>query len=430
MDRHGSVLYLALLLCSFTRVKQEGTNNTCRLSVRGNEAPQNSLIVMLEVVDPIGSSGNELVANLTTFLETCVSDDGNSCCESTSTNQSDATLHALCQLFNGSHLALYLHLGGFVNTSIAYPPPCCVLAPSAVSSSGPLICPSCSSSYSDHAGNEITMTATDGVFISTSPAYNSEVIAESFIASIVMYPSTDLAYTPQMTRDNSVSYVSMYPSAMPSSAAPQSTRDSTGVPSTSAHSSTSSVHAPQVTQDCSISSTSVHSSTSSTPVQQIIQHTSRASSVILQYSTTLDANYVSLDDHSSSTPWPPGTMLMELGNSSSGTGPLTINQIISLGAGMGAFSVLLVLLGFMVIIFWIRSEQYKKIGHHSSVSSTPSAMENEMETSTTSAMKPATTSAMEKEMETNCNSNGMTVSIRYHYSSVQNTPGFPKETTI
>ena len=53
MDRHGSVLYLALLLCSevlpstikirsachihlvcsllgFTRVKQEGTNNTCR----------------------------------------------------------------------------------------------------------------------------------------------------------------------------------------------------------------------------------------------------------------------------------------------------------------------------------------------------------------------------------------------------------------
>lgn len=37
--------------------------------------------------DPIGSSGNELVANLTTFLETCVSDDGNSCCESTSTNQ-------------------------------------------------------------------------------------------------------------------------------------------------------------------------------------------------------------------------------------------------------------------------------------------------------------------------------------------------------
>ena len=35
-----------------------------------------------------------------------------------------------------------------MNTSIAYPPPCCVLAPSAVSSSGPLICPSCSSSYS------------------------------------------------------------------------------------------------------------------------------------------------------------------------------------------------------------------------------------------------------------------------------------------
>ena len=49
---------------------------------------------------------------------------------------------------------------------------------------------------------------------------------------------------------------------------------------------------------------------------------------------------------------------MELGNSSSGTGPLTINQIISLGAGMGAFSVLLVLLGFMVAIFWyVESER-------------------------------------------------------------------------
>ena len=111
----------------------------------------------------------------------------------------------------------------------------------------------------------------------TSSTYMLQVTQDSSVTSIGAHPSTS---TPQVTQDSSVSSIG----AHPSTSTPQATQGGS-VSVTSEYPST--IYA---TQDSSVISIGAHPSTSSAFVQQIIRDTIRASSVKMQYSTTLVIN--------------------------------------------------------------------------------------------------------------------------------------------